>query len=212
MQLNELLRTRREALNLSQADVAKAIGVSRQAVGLWEDGTTGPRRKYVKALARVLKLKPGAIDPLLSDDPIAIDSTTAGVTVPLLHLEDVVTGEAMNRGVITGPSITIDPDLPSSCFGLIVADESMVPDYAPSDIVIVQPGLEPMCGDDVVARLPDGPAVIRRFRDRGEDKTGFRVFDLFSTDPNFITITVNLDNRVNILGVIIEHRRKRLRR
>ena len=43
--LADILKTRREELEISQQDVADKIGVSRQAVQQWEDGKTSPGRK-----------------------------------------------------------------------------------------------------------------------------------------------------------------------
>lgn len=48
------LRQMRERKGLSQADVARHLGVSRQAVNMWETGTNNPSRRLQGALRDLL--------------------------------------------------------------------------------------------------------------------------------------------------------------
>ena len=52
-------RALREAAGVSQADVAAAVGVSRQAVDHWESGTRYPRPKHLAAYLEVLRILRG---------------------------------------------------------------------------------------------------------------------------------------------------------
>lgn len=54
MQLAERLRKMREARGLTQRELAKAIGVSRQAIGFYESGEREPDLETVQKLAQVL--------------------------------------------------------------------------------------------------------------------------------------------------------------
>lgn len=56
---------RRRALGLSQADVAKEIGVDQTAVHSWEVGKTMPAAKRLPALAKLLNC---SIDELLQSE------------------------------------------------------------------------------------------------------------------------------------------------
>lgn len=49
------IKERREQLEITQAELAKAIGVDQSAVCLWETGKTLPRTKLLPSLARILK-------------------------------------------------------------------------------------------------------------------------------------------------------------
>ena len=63
MTLGEQIRAAREAKNLSQEELAEALGVSRQAVSKWENNTAVPQGANRNALAEVLEmdfLKPEA--------------------------------------------------------------------------------------------------------------------------------------------------------
>lgn len=55
--LNEQLKALRELHNLSQTAVAKALGVTRQAVTRWEAGDNYPTRANVIALADLFQLE-----------------------------------------------------------------------------------------------------------------------------------------------------------
>jgi DNA-binding XRE family transcriptional regulator len=47
-------RTARESAGLSPAEVASALGVSRQTVGLWESGKRKPTAEHALAYGRLL--------------------------------------------------------------------------------------------------------------------------------------------------------------
>lgn len=54
--LGEVLKQHREACRMTQEFVAEAIGVSRQAVSKWENGTSDPSTSNLIALAKLFKL------------------------------------------------------------------------------------------------------------------------------------------------------------
>ncbi|MGL4736252.1 MAG: helix-turn-helix transcriptional regulator [Cellulosilyticaceae bacterium] len=50
------MKQHRIACNMTQEFVAEAIGVSRQAVSKWENGTSDPSTSNLIALARLFKI------------------------------------------------------------------------------------------------------------------------------------------------------------
>ena len=54
--LGEVLKQHRTDRNMTQEFVAEAIGVSRQAVSKWENGTSDPSTSNLIALARLFKI------------------------------------------------------------------------------------------------------------------------------------------------------------
>ena len=73
--LGENLLTLRKINGFSQEDVAEKIGVSRQAVAKWENGTTSPDIANCVALARLYNV---TVDELLTFDSHEIE----GLAVP----------------------------------------------------------------------------------------------------------------------------------
>ena len=60
--LGEALKTHRTSRNLTQEYVAESLGVSRQAVSKWENGTSDPSTATMMALAKLYGL---SVDELL---------------------------------------------------------------------------------------------------------------------------------------------------
>ena len=54
--LGEVLKQHRVDCNMTQEFVAEAIGVSRQAVSKWENGTSDPSTSNLIALAKLFKV------------------------------------------------------------------------------------------------------------------------------------------------------------
>ncbi|MEG2603605.1 MAG: helix-turn-helix transcriptional regulator [Clostridia bacterium] len=54
--LGEVLKQHREECKMTQEFVAESIGVSRQAVSKWENGTSDPSTSNLIALAKLCKL------------------------------------------------------------------------------------------------------------------------------------------------------------
>lgn len=64
--MEEKLITLRNAVGLTQNDVAEALGLSRQAVSRWETGTVRPTVENLRALSQLYDV---SLDYLLGDDP-----------------------------------------------------------------------------------------------------------------------------------------------
>lgn len=62
MEIKDILKSRRIQLNLSQMDVAKAVGVSEGTVSRWESGDIANlKRSRIAALAKILQISPAVI-------------------------------------------------------------------------------------------------------------------------------------------------------
>lgn len=70
MSLGENIRTRREALKLSQEYVAEYLGVSRQAVSKWETGKSEPTAANLVGLSELLEI---GLSELVEDKKAAPD-------------------------------------------------------------------------------------------------------------------------------------------
>lgn len=67
--LKNRLKNRRLELNLTQAEVAKQVGVSEGTISRWESGNiANMKRSYIAAYAKVLKLQPSAIMGISEDE------------------------------------------------------------------------------------------------------------------------------------------------
>lgn len=62
--LGEVLKQHREDCKMTQAFVAEAIGVSRQAVSKWENGTSDPSTSNLIALSKLFQI---SVEDLLNE-------------------------------------------------------------------------------------------------------------------------------------------------
>lgn len=57
----EIIRSAREALAMSQTDLAREVGVNLRTVMRWESGESRPRNRHLLRLCRVLGIDPEAM-------------------------------------------------------------------------------------------------------------------------------------------------------
>src|SRR5690625_1888165 len=87
-EIGERIRDLREGLGLSQADIAKAVGVKRPTVTGWETGHRIPDRGFLPSLADVLGT---TVDYILSGELTSDKETKRTIRNHSLHekLEDL---------------------------------------------------------------------------------------------------------------------------
>ncbi len=74
MELNKILKARRNELNLTLLDIAKACNVSEATVSRWESGEIGDmKRSRIASLANVLQMSPAIIVGSVDDDSLIND-------------------------------------------------------------------------------------------------------------------------------------------
>lgn len=212
--VGKLIKDARLGLGLTQAEVARALKLSRQAIQNWEMDKNLPKGRRAGAVAKLLKIAPSLVDPLTYSSVNKVDDDLGGHTIPVVHLKDLSDcGEAsleMPLAIfsLSVGHITVHAAL-KHCYAVEISDDSMAPDYKIGDTCIVDPTIEPLENDDVVAALSDAAAVLRRIRMRGKDSAGRPVYDLLTPNPDHVTVTVNAERPARLLGVVVEHRRKR---
>ena len=78
------------------------------------------------------------------------------------------------------------PQLSERAFALVVEGESMIDEFYPGDIVIVDPEVAPRPGDYVVAKMAAEDAVMfRKYRPRGMDKGGKPIVELAPLNEDY---------------------------
>lgn len=112
--------------------------------------------------------------------------------------------------------IWLDPEAAEDCgsytFALKIEGESMLPEFHPGDIVVIDPDVPPLPGDYVVAKLEaEGRATFKKYRPRGP-QGGNDIFEMAPLNDDWPTIRVDADNPGHVIGTMVEHRRKRRRR
>lgn len=95
-------------------------------------------------------------------------------------------------------------DLGKFAFALEVTGDSMFPEFKPGDKIIVDPDIQPMPGDYVIAQNDGHEATFKKYKPRGFDENGREYFELIPINENY----PNLDSRfqdIKIIATVIDH-------
>lgn len=145
-----LIRTARKARDLSQAELGRRVGAPQQTIEKIEKGTIRHSRLFPK-LAVELGLP---LERLLPE--VARDNPQKSPLSELVGARDLPVHAATMGGpgemiVSTDPvDWVLRPDPLRNVtkgYGVIVVGESMVPEFRPGDIALVNPHLPPMRGE-----------------------------------------------------------------
>ncbi len=208
MTVGERILAARKKLGLSQVELAKKAGVSRGAIYQWENDLNHIRPQKIPRLAAVLGLSPSALSPF-GGGTVAPTATTQKTNyVALIARGDLIAiggGGKMKMSAIAKPRyIEVDVGISPECIALRIDDNSMEPGFRKNDVIIVDPNIAPRDGDHVVVRLQTDEHLFRSYTER---RGG--AYDLTAENPDYPTVTINAKFPAKIMGVLVEHRKKR---
>ncbi len=208
MTVGERIQAARKKLGLSQVELAKKVGVSRGAIYQWENDLNHIRPQKIPRLAAVLGLSPSALSPFGGGTVAPTTTTQKTNYVALIAWEDLIAigaGGKMKMSAITKPRyIEVDIGISPECIALRIIDDSMVPGFRPKDDVIFDPNIQPRDGDHVLVRLQTNEHLFRLYVAR---RGG--AYDLTAENSDYPTVTINSKFPARIMGVLVEHRKKR---
>lgn len=122
---------------------------------------------------------------------------------------DVADPYEVGQGMDVEP--VINGHFGENAFALKIVGDSMLPDYRPGDIIIVDPSQQPSPGDFVIAKL-DGEqsATFKKYRPRGRDINGQDIIELAPLNADWPTLIIDAAHPGTIVGRVMEHHRKNL--
>ena len=160
MEFGDKLRSLRTKAGLTQLDIAEKLDVSAAAIGAWENGRAKPRLTKLGQLAELLGTS--AADLMGEDTTEAAISGTSRM-VPLLGFAHM--GEPCDEGNLAdegeGPASIAD----ARPRGFMVhAQGGCMDNRFPHDaLLLVDPDMEPVNGQPVLAETADYGAVVRNY-------------------------------------------------
>ena len=171
MSINKLIKQGRLKLRLNEADFGKLFGVSRGTVQQWEkEGGTAPNRTRQPFVAKALGL---TVAQLMSGNADVVDGPNIGGFVPLLssiqagNFKDFV--DNFHPGDGGEESVATTAPVNRYTFALRVNGDSMEPEFKAGMLLIIEPELEAMPGDFVVARNGDDETTFKQLVKDGAD-------------------------------------------
>lgn len=160
MEFGEKLRSLRTKAGLTQLDIAEKLDVSAAAIGAWENGRAKPRLTKLEQLAELLGTS--AADLMGEDAAEAAISGTSRM-VPLLGFAHM--GEPCDEG-----SLADEVEVPASIADahprgfMVHAQGGCMDNRFPHDaLLLVDPDMEPVNGQSVLAETSDYGAVVRLY-------------------------------------------------
>lgn len=181
-ELHKLLKTQREALGLTQEQLAKKVGVAPVYISQLERGIREtPSDDLCRRLAKALDLEAGRLFKLVYQDRLPAElrhlfgaKGGKGAVQPLpARRVPVLNRSSCNRwrdfGDMDFPAGHADSDEPAdtrdpNAFYIVAEGDSMIGfDIQEGDYLLVEPGIQVENGDIVLAIHPDEGTTVKRF-------------------------------------------------
>lgn len=160
MDLGKKIRAHRDELGLTQAELADKLGLTYSSVSQWESGRATPRTPILRQLADLFNT---TVADLMGED--AAETAISGTSrmVPLLGFAHM--GEPCDEG-----NLADEVEVPASIADahprgfMVHAQGGCMDNRFPHDaLLLVDPDMEPMNGQPVLAETADYGAVVRNY-------------------------------------------------
>ena len=204
------LKYLRKQDNLTQLELATALGISKSTISMYENGNREPDFETKEAFADYFNVSIATFFPSSS----ALESAKNGgsvsarsVTVPVLG--DVAAGlpiEAVEN-IIDYEEIDIALAATGEFFALRLKGDSMEPRMYPGDVVIVRKQDDANTGDTAVVLVNGDSATVKRIK-KLDDGSLLLISNNPSYDPRHFSPAEIRDLPVRIIGKVVELRGK----
>lgn len=160
MDLGKKIRAHRDELGLTQAELAEKLGLTYSSVSQWESGRATPRTPILRQLADLFGT---TVADLMGED--ATEAAISGTSrmVPLLGFAHM--GEPCDEG-----NLADEVEVPASIADahprgfMVHAQGGCMDNRFPNDaLLLVDPDMEPVNGQPVLAETADYGAVVRNY-------------------------------------------------
>lgn len=160
MDLGKKIRAHRDELGLTQAELADKLGLTYSSVSQWESGRATPRTPILRQLADLFGT---TVADLMGEDASEAAISGSSRMVPLLGFAHM--GEPCDEG-----SLSDEVEVPASIADahprgfMVHAQGGCMDNRFPHDaLLLVDPDMEPVNGQPVLAETSDYGAVVRNY-------------------------------------------------
>ena len=215
---NALAKSRMKEIRVTQEALAEKLGVTQGAIGHWLNGRREPSLDIIISIFNALGM-PGVkfnnSGEVINDSDVELAPAPIGLRqIPIIsYVQAGCWTESCDCRAMDGSieTITTDLDLGSMAFALEVRGDSMAPEILEGDVVVIDPDVDPLPGDYVVAKNGSHEATLKQYRPRGTNDQGQEYFELVPLNPVYPAMRSD-HHQVTIIGVMMEHRRYRRRK
>lgn len=211
MNVGQNIRKRRKALGWKILDLANRVDSDVGNISRLERGVQGYSDDMLKKIATALGCTVADIfiDP---DEESNVAPAALGTRrIPVIsYVQAGKMTEAVDAYMVGDAHdwLLTDLDLSQHAFALKIKGDSMLPDFREGDTVIIDPHVQPLPGDFVVAKNGENEATFKKYRPRGHNNLGEAIFELTPLNEDYPSLRSDI-TPVKIIGTMVEHRRYR---
>lgn len=210
--LGKRLREARLRVGLSQVDVAKRIGKSKQLASAWEAGRAEMTATTLGDFARITSTDANWLlfGTQGAKSSIDVPSLPQGCSLPFLSEAEAIKHARgkLQLGSAPGRIYSSFPAGPRA-FALRVTDAGMAPRASPGDIVVVDPDRPIPPGSFVAAVVKEAdvtlerPILVVRLIHNRSPALDAAPFDLVPSAPAWPRLTIKKNGHAILLGAIL---------
>lgn len=194
------------------------LGIKAPSVVQWESDKTNLSGENLLNAAKLFGVTPDYI--LYGGEIEQSAAPNMEMAQPDTHRIPVIS--YVQAGVWTAPNeirecdgnmayITTDLELGTRAFAIVIRGNSMEPEFTEGDLVLIDPDEPLHPGDFVVAKNGEEEATFKKYRPRGYSEDGKEIFELAPLNDDYATMRSDRQP-IQIIGTMVEHRRRRRRR
>ncbi len=201
------IRERRKALGLPASEVARRAGVSGEHILYIEkEERKAPSFDVVMRIIRALRADPleflQTIGYLSADaEPVPFKTMRRVPIISWAAAGNWRRDGASDHHANNGEWIEADME-DKKVFALRVKDVSMKPEFVEGDVIIINPQIEAVPRDFVIAKNGEEEAIFRQLRKYG------RTIALLPFNPKYPEIVLKRGHRYRIIGKVIKKEKK----
>lgn len=197
--LSRILSGKKSLEKISQAAIARRLGVHPTSISDWKSGKSEPSIDMIHKLAEALDVSPAE---LLGEKAPQYVDLSQWVTLPVIG--KVPAGVALEAIEEYEGEIIVPPeDARPGYFALRVSGDSMYPRVLSGDVVVVAPNLEPYNGQVVVTRVNcQGEVALKEFQRDGD------TILLVPENKSYPTKVFRPGSDLKIVGVVVSLQRR----
>ncbi|MFM5319344.1 helix-turn-helix domain-containing protein [Aeromonas caviae] len=217
MKVGAKIRALRKARKMTINELATQVDSDVGNISRLERDLQGFSPQLLSKIADALSVP---VSELFSDDSPASPHQNMEMAQPDIHRIPVIS--YVQAGVWTAPNeirecdgnmayITTDLELGERAFAIVIRGNSMEPEFTEGDLVLIDPDEPLHPGDFVVAKNGEEEATFKKYRPRGYSEDGKEIFELAPLNDDYATMRSDRQP-IQIIGTMVEHRRRRRRR
>lgn len=200
----------RKTKKLARDALGAKIGVSKTSIKNWEDDENPPKLEHLQAMADYFGCSVEYLTDGVSDgDNFKVAKRKPVRYAPVLNYTQAGEFCEYHDDAITDWFEPVSAEHSERVYWIVIEGNSMMPDFQPKDMALINPDIQPNPSDFVLAlKQGEKKTSFKKWRPRGFDEnTGEEYWQLVPSNPDYPVIDSRF-TKFTICGVAVEYRKK----